>query len=280
MRQQRSKELDFTPGLFQLAGGQVILAVLIGIILALPLLTTILATLISGIIWFGIIYYASQWPAVSLIFGKTLCKGDENSKKLYLTFDDGPHPVYTPGLLDILKKRGVKATFFLLGKNAAAYPDIVKRIYKEGHTIGSHTENHSRLAWSSNERIINEIDRGGEIIQEITGEIPLFFRPPFASRDHRVFRAARNRGLTLTMWSLDTYDWSNPGVEIILARINRHVQPGDILLFHDSSENPLETDRSQTLASVETLIEQYIKQGYEFSSLEEVSIKKGEYIHG
>lgn len=151
-----------------------------------------------------------------------------------LTFDDGPHPERTPKILDLLAQTDAKATFFLIGAQAARYPDIVRRIAHEGHAIGNHSWSHPWLPGLSSRRIEIELTRCQETLETITGQPPRLVRPPYGSRDFRFYRIADKVGLTSTLWSLDSLDWAGAGVDLILKRLGR-ATAGDILLLHDGS---------------------------------------------
>lgn len=152
--------------------------------------------------------------------------------EIALTFDDGPHPERTPALLDLLAEAGVKATFFLIGECAARYPDIVRRIAREGHAIGNHSWSHAWMPKLSGSGIEAELARCQEVISKITGQPPRFVRPPYGSRDFRFYRIARRLELTPVLWSRDSLDWAGAGAERVLGRLNR-AEAGDIVLMHD-----------------------------------------------
>jgi peptidoglycan/xylan/chitin deacetylase (PgdA/CDA1 family) len=148
------------------------------------------------------------------------------------TFDDGPDPERTPALLDVLARAGAKATFFLVGKCAAAHPDLVRRIAGEGHAIGNHTFTHAWLPGLSARRIEAELARCQDVLADVTGARPRLVRPPYGQRDFRFYRIARRLGLTPVLWSLDSRDWTGASSETILRRARR-AGPGDVVLLHD-----------------------------------------------
>ena len=128
----------------------------------------------------------------------------ENVKKIALTFDDGPHPVYTPVLLDGLAKRKVKATFFITGENAEACPELIKRMQEEGHLIGNHTYSHIQLTQDNREQFKAELMKTNTIIEEITGQGVTYVRPPYGSWD-KSFEKELN--MIPVLWSIDPLDW-------------------------------------------------------------------------
>ncbi len=151
-----------------------------------------------------------------------------------MTFDDGPHPRLTPVLLDILKARGLRATFYLIGNRCVTWPDIVRRIAAEGHEIGNHSWSHPDLSRRPDEAAMDEIDRTTDTIFKITGRPPVTFRPPygaFTRRQRMMLYKARN--LPTILWSVDPQDWRRPGASVVSSRILKGSRPGAIILSHD-----------------------------------------------
>ncbi len=151
-------------------------------------------------------------------------------KKIALTFDDGPHPVYTPKLLDGLQKRGVKATFFVTGENAEANPDIIKRMQEDGHLIGNHTYSHIQLTRSNRDTFKKELIKTNEVIKEIADVDASFVRPPYGSWD-KSFEKELN--MFPVLWNIDPLDWCSHNAECIAARVVEKAGDGDIILMHD-----------------------------------------------
>ena len=129
--------------------------------------------------------------------------GDEGNKKIALTFDDGPHPYYTEQLLKGLKERNAKVTFFITGKNAESYPEIVKKIYEDEHLIGNHTYNHTQLTSRNRESFKEEIIKTNEVIKAVTGEDVIYVRPPYGSWN-KEFEKELN--MFPVLWTIDPLD--------------------------------------------------------------------------
>jgi len=157
-----------------------------------------------------------------------------------LTFDDGPHPRWTPMVLDALALARVKATFFLVGQRAAEHPDLVRRMAAEGHVIGNHGWSHATLPRLGGRRLGEELDRCQEVLGRLTGTAPGLLRPPYGRRDPRVWRAARRLGLTPVMWSLDSLDWLRRDPLRLRRRLER-VRSGHIVLMHDGQADASHT---------------------------------------
>lgn len=159
---------------------------------------------------------------------------------VYLTFDDGPHPVATSALLDCLKVRNVKATFFLLGKNVEQHPELAKRISREGHSIGNHGFDHTSLLFRRPAYIEDQIKRTEAAIRHTTGIVTTQFRPPYGSIGPTLYRSVQRLEYSLTLWDIDAGDFEKVSTETIVRRVTGHVKPGSIVLFHD---NDLTQDR-------------------------------------
>jgi peptidoglycan/xylan/chitin deacetylase (PgdA/CDA1 family) len=209
----------------------------------------------------GAYAYASLYPT-SRIFGAALI-APNNPKELALTFDDGPNPAFTPQLLDILAAHRIPATFFLLGRHAAAQPALVQRIAAAGHLIGNHSYTHPSLARSSAKRIREELTQTRDTIEQITGAPQKFFRPPFGARRPATFRIARELGLTPVLWNAMTSDWKTLSGGRITAslvrkidRLNRHGQAANIVL-HDSSHLDQAAFRAPSLGAAALLAMRY-----------------------
>ena len=154
-----------------------------------------------------------------------------------LTYDDGPHPE-TPLVLDALKRHKLKATFFLVGWNVEARPDIAQRIVREGHEVANHSWMHSDLTLMTPEEAAEDLRKTNEIIRQVTGKSPKFVRPPYGSTNDAVRAAMAKNGLTEVMWSQDSYDWTEKPVDYIVNQL-KLVPPGGTYLMHDQMANTL-----------------------------------------
>lgn len=180
-------------------------------------------------------------------------------KMVALTFDDGPHPVYTERLLDGLKKRNVKATFFLIGKSADKYPELVKRMAEEGHLIGNHTMDHVQLNHKTYEEAIEQIRQSNQIISQITGQTPQYIRPPFGEWSKELQEEV---DMTAVLWDVDPVDWKVKNTEIVVKRILKNARDGDIILLHDVYGTSVD-------AALE-IVDQMQAEGYEFVTVDEI----------
>ncbi|MBZ5566079.1 MAG: polysaccharide deacetylase family protein [Acidobacteriia bacterium] len=154
----------------------------------------------------GLYVYAWSIPTLQL-FGPAILRGPTDDRRIALTFDDGPAERFTEQILDILRERNVKATFFLCGEHVDRYPEIVRRIHAEGHTLGNHTYSHPFLYFRSRAFLASEINRTQEAIEKVVGYRPRFFRPPYGARWLGLYSVLGKRNLRLVNWSDTGYDW-------------------------------------------------------------------------
>ncbi|MBQ7325803.1 MAG: polysaccharide deacetylase family protein [Clostridia bacterium] len=160
-------------------------------------------------------------------------KESGKTKRIALTFDDGPSAGYTAEILDILREYDVKATFFVIGKNVEAHPDLLRRTVSEGHEIGNHTYSHPHLKTIDEAKLSEEVVRSATLLQEVAGIRTSLFRPPEGIITPAVTAAAEKGGYRTVLWSIDTMDWAlNPAPKIVQT-IKREASDGDIVLFHD-----------------------------------------------
>ena len=189
----------------------------------------------------------------------TKTEKEDGTKKIAITFDDGPHPYYTEQLLDGLKERGVKATFFVTGEHAELHPDIIKRMNEEGHLIGNHTYSHIQLGKNNREEFKQQLIKTNEIISEITGKEVLYVRPPYGTWD-KTFESELN--MFPVLWTVDPKDWCSDNVACITDKIVTKAGENDIILLHDYYESSV----TAALKVVDSLQE----KGYEFVTVEEI----------
>ncbi len=183
-----------------------------------------------------------------------------------LTFDDGPLPQSTPAVLDVLRARGVKATFFVTGSNASRHPDLVARIVGEGHAIGNHTWSHPDLSRLSPAEQVAEIERTTQAIVDASGTYPCFFRGPYGIHHSAAIAGlAWDRGMTVVDWSIDTQDWTTPSgwspsfQQQIVAGATSSAGDHPIVLMHDGGGY-----RQNTVAAIDQIISSYASRGYTF----------------
>lgn len=180
-----------------------------------------------------------------------------------MTFDDGPHATNTARLLDMLKQRNIKATFFVVGKNVREYPDIVRRILAEGHEIGNHTWDHKALSGMSAERVHQELAMTHNAVLEVAGYQMRVMRPPYGATNLRVKQQCYQEfGYPTIMWSVDPLDWKRPGSSVVAQRIISNTHAGAIILAHDIHE--------PTINAMPDTLDTLLSKGYRFVTVSQL----------
>lgn len=205
-----------------------------------------------------------EYRAVSLMKQENKEAGEKESqgdKRIALTFDDGPHPVYTPRLLDGLKKRGVKATFFVVGENAQNNPDIIKRMNKEGHLVGNHTYDHVQISALSDKAACEQIVKTDEVVFKLTGRHTEYVRPPFG-----LWKEGLECGIEMfpVMWTVDPLDWTTGNTDRVVSKVVSKAKDNDIILLHDYYKSSVDA-----ALRIVDLLE---AEGYEFVTVDELII--------
>lgn len=199
--------------------------------------------------------------------GEVVSRVPTKQKVVALTYDDGPHPVYTPQLLDVLDKYNVKATFFMVGRAMDARPDIVKDAVKRGHVIANHTYTHpANIEENTDAQIIRELELCEEVIEKLTGRRAHLFRPPKGLIDGAVFDIASEEGYRTILWTVCADHHDAPTPELMAQRVLKHIRPGAIILAHDGSFQ----SRWKDVAATPLIIEGLRKQGYRFVTIPEL----------
>lgn len=186
------------------------------------------------------------------------------SKRLALTYDDGPNDPYTGHLLDVLARHDVKATFFMMGKYVEERPKIAQQVFAAGHALGNHSYSHPNLIFVGEKELRSQITRTQKALEDAGCGTPKLFRPPFGGRNPRTFGVVRELGLTPIMWRVTCYDWSAKSPDSIVKKAQAQIKGGDVILLHDGGHLALGTDRSQTVKATDEVIRRYKGEGYEF----------------
>lgn len=181
------------------------------------------------------------------------------SRKIALTFDDGPHPIYTPELLEGLKERGVVATFFVTGANATLYPELIEQMREDGHVIGNHTYHHVQLSSVGEEIFIQELKETNRVLEGILEEEVVYVRPPFGDWAKSI---EQEINMLPVLWDIDPLDWCTGNSNQIVKRVLDKAEDNSIILMHD-----------EYAASVEAALEIIDKlkaHGYEFVTVDQI----------
>lgn len=197
----------------------------------------------------------------------TYYKANTEEKIIALTFDDGPDPIDTPEVLDILKEKKVRATFFVLGQAAQTNPVLLKRLVMEGHEIGNHGFSHDY----QQRRLVAEIRQTDQEVFAATGTHTYFYRPPGGFVSKSQLATIKGNGNVVALWSVDSKDWRNPGVKQIVDNVMKTVFPGAIILMHDGGYH-----RTQTVQALGPIIDALRDRGYRFATLSELKMLDSE----
>ena len=207
------------------------------------------------------------WHRNSWVFGPALNRLPGTSTLASITFDDGPNPQATPIILDALKREQVPATFFVLGRHADRWPELVKRIADEGHQLGNHGYWHRKLHRRSPGYVRDDLTRGADAIERASGVRPRHFRAPHGFRSPWVTPIARSLGERTVGWSLGVWDSARPGPDEIVRRALDGMRAGSILLLHDGDGYDEHGDRMQTAEALPRIIDGLRARGFRFVTL-------------
>jgi peptidoglycan-N-acetylglucosamine deacetylase len=198
------------------------------------------------------------------LFGKVVGIGSTPRPMIALTFDDGPSPEWTPGVLDALRDAGARATFFALGRQVRAHPEIARRIVEEGHELASHGDDHSLLVFAGPRAIVHQFRAADSALTAaVDGRASKLFRAPHGFRNPFVSAIAGQEGYRVVGWHGAVFDTARPGVEAIVARCRSVLRPGAILLLHDGDGSGQGGDRTQTVEAVPHILASAREQGLE-----------------
>ncbi|SDN36051.1 Peptidoglycan/xylan/chitin deacetylase, PgdA/CDA1 family [Fictibacillus solisalsi] len=226
---------------------------------------------ICTVVFLFLLYGLIPTVCIRLFSVGIIKKGTTERKGFFLTFDDGPHAVYTPQLLDLLKSYNVPAAFFIVGERAEREPELLKRMSKEGHTVGIHHQTHSNSWFLTPGKLKREISKCAAVIQHATGKKANFYRPPWGR--FNLFSLLLSREYQVIMWSSITGDWkAGQGKAKLAAKLKKGLHSGCIYLLHDNGENPGADDvaPSVMLQALRDFLEYARSQGYIGLPLEEL----------
>jgi peptidoglycan-N-acetylglucosamine deacetylase len=199
-------------------------------------------------------------------FVSATCRGDSTAKRVALTFDDGPDPAATPGLLEVLRRHQIKAAFFSIGRKIRDYPEMIKQIDREGHILGNHSFRH---VWWTNflvsEALDREIGMAQEAIEAVIGKVPAYFRPPMGLTNPHLKGALKKHRLSVVGWDVRPFD-TTASAEKVAQRVLRKIRNGSIVALHDTGRIPAEL-----ACFIDELVTKIEKRGYAFGDLEELT---------
>lgn len=197
-----------------------------------------------------------------------VCHVPTDERRIALTFDDGPNPILTPQILDLLDRHNARATFFLIGRNVQRWPKLAAEIAARGHEIGNHTQNHLLLPLLPWRLVLREMRRAEHAIHAATGLRPRLFRPPMGWFNRRMLKALAAHGYRPVLGNVYPQDAARPGSRVIVDRVLARLVPGSIVILHDGSL--LRADRSQSLEAIETLLPRLVEEGWAVGTVSEL----------
>jgi peptidoglycan/xylan/chitin deacetylase (PgdA/CDA1 family) len=201
-----------------------------------------------------------------------LSAGCTDGRRIAITFDDGPNPPYTGQILDELVNANVRATFFVEGEAVAADPQTLRREVARGMAVGSHSYSHSKDLPNMSEReFVDDLRSADGVIRPVAGFPPALYRAPYGHTSKTMLRALLRDGYTSIGWDIDSEDWSDAGVDKIVANVLDKAHPGAIVLMHDGGLGGGHADRSATLAALPKIIVGLHRQGYELVTIPELT---------
>jgi peptidoglycan/xylan/chitin deacetylase (PgdA/CDA1 family) len=195
-------------------------------------------------------------------------EGSNKFKRVALTFDDGPDTVYTPQILDILSEAKVRGTFFLIGKRAELFPDVVKRIVAEGHIVGNHSLSHPNIVKLNKEQTSAEIKGCEDILHTLIGYRPALFRSPYGSLDPNKVQEIGQMQVKIIAWNVDSLDWKSLTAEQVKYNILENVKEGSIILQHAAGSK--EENLTGSVTALREIIKILKREGYEFVTVPEL----------
>lgn len=183
-------------------------------------------------------------------------------KEVSLTFDDGPDDVWTPRILSVLANYDVKATFMCVGRRIEQYPNVLRRMYREGHVIGNHSWNHPNLTKIPISEVRDQIERTAGVIDRLIGVRPRLFRPPYGALNEDVIREIRSLNYKIILWNVDSLDWAKLTASQVTANILAHAAPGSIILEHSAGGRGESLE--DTVRALPRVIERLREEGFSF----------------
>lgn len=216
----------------------------------------------AAFVLFAAMLFLSAYFQRQQISVQTAGEPAELPKKIALTFDDGPHPVYTRTLLDGLRERGVKATFFVIGENIPGNEDLIRQMARDGHLIGNHTYDHCDISLLESDAACAELKKTSDLVEEITGSGTPYVRAPFGKWDDALDGRV---SMISVKWSIDPLDWTTKNVSQVVQKVLSQASDGDVILLHDCYGSSVE--------AALIIADELKERGFEFVTVEELLLE-------
>src|SRR5664279_4243423 len=215
--------------------------------------------------WAG---FESMWPTLHA-YGRSFVGLPPGTRKLALTYDDGPNDACTLHLMEVLARHDVKATFFVLGQFVQQKPEIVRALAAAGHVIGNHSWDHPRLIFASDSELRSQVERTQAAVFDACGATPTLFRPPYGGRRPGTLQTVRKLGLEPVMWNVTGYDWKATSADKVVAHAQRQIHGGDVILMHDGDQLAMGSDRAHSVEATNRIVALYKAEGLQFVTIPE-----------
>jgi len=207
-------------------------------------------------------------------YGDVVVSVPLDEKVVALTYDDGPNPPHTQAMLEMLAQHGVRATFFLKGRNVEAFPESVQAVAQAGHEIGNHSYSHRPMLSLSKSAMREQLVRTGDLIENLLGQRPALFRPPYGLQGPGLKMALSELGMPSILMSSHGTDWEETDPDLIASKILKSIEPGAIVLLHDGHgdvDDPVaQQSRAPSVAATGVIIEELKSRGYRFVTVSEL----------
>jgi peptidoglycan/xylan/chitin deacetylase (PgdA/CDA1 family) len=195
-------------------------------------------------------------------------RGPMNRREVALTFDDGPDAVFTPRILNVLRRTRVKGTFFVVGRRVQRYPRVFQRMLREGHEVGNHSWSHPKMSRQSAGQVRRELRRASDEMNRVGNVRPRFFRPPYGALSETVIREAVGEGYKIILWNVDSLDWSGIPGTVLATNVLSHIRPGSIILMHSATGRG--GNLQNTVQALPRIIQRLRREGYRFVKVSEL----------
>ncbi|WP_302104801.1 polysaccharide deacetylase family protein [Polycladomyces zharkentensis] len=212
--------------------------------------------------------YSRTIDWASLYPRDVILRGPMNRREVALTFDDGPDAVFTQQILNVLRRTGVKGTFFVVGRRVQRYPGVFQRMLREGHEVGNHSWSHPKMSRQSAGQVRTELQRASGEMNRVGNVRPRFFRPPYGALSETVIRVAVAEGYKIILWNVDSLDWSGIPGTALATNVLSHVRPGSIILMHSATGRG--GHLQNTVQALPGIIQRLRREGYRFVRVSEL----------
>jgi peptidoglycan/xylan/chitin deacetylase (PgdA/CDA1 family) len=197
-----------------------------------------------------------------------ILRGPMDRREVALTFDDGPDAVFTPQILNVLRRTGGKGTFFVVGRRVRRYPGVFQRMLREGHEVGNHSWSHPKMSRLSAGQVRTELRRASDEMNRVGNVRPRFFRPPYGALSETVIRVAVAEGYKIILWNVDSLDWSGIPRTVLATNVLSQVRPGSIILMHSATGRG--GNLQNTVQALPSIIQRLRREGYRFVKVSEL----------